>query len=69
MDHQNADAAVDAGDGRYISNEIEFKVVIECHIIRIDRRKIEQRVAIGRRMNNKLGSDIAGCSGPVFDEY
>jgi hypothetical protein len=48
-------------------DEVEIELVVERRIDCVRRSDMEKRVAIGRRLGDDLGSDIAARTWPVLD--
>src|SRR5262245_56513414 len=54
---------------RDVVDEIEAETtLVELCIDRVDRSHEEERIAIGRRTHDRLGSNIAGGTRPVLDD-
>jgi hypothetical protein len=66
--HQDPWAAVDARDRRDVADEIETKVVVECRVERVNRRNLEQRIAVWGRTDDGFGGHIAAGARPVLDD-
>src|SRR6516225_3714734 len=49
-------------------DEIETEMVVERRIDCVRRSDLEERVAIGGRPNDHLGSNIAGRTRPIVDD-
>jgi hypothetical protein len=64
-DERKARKARDLGD---VPQVVERDVLIEARIDRIRRNGPLERVAVGRRANDGLGSDIVACARPIFDD-
>ena len=64
----NANPAIDAGNGRQVSQQIELEIVEERDIPRIDGGQFEQRVSVGWSTNHEFGCDVARCTDMVFDD-
>ena len=60
--------ADDARDRRDVADEIEIELVVERRVDRVRRRGQEERVAVGRRVHDGLGADIAAGARPVLDD-
>ena len=67
IDHHDVGNAHDSRDRREVADEIEIKFFIECRVDRARGRDKENRVAIGRRIDNGLGGEVGGRTWPVFD--
>jgi hypothetical protein len=65
-DH-NADPAIDAGNRRQVSQQIEFEIVVERDIPGIDGGELEQRVPVGWSTSDELGGDVARGARVVLD--
>ena len=52
---------------RYIANEIETHLFMECCVDRTRCVHHEQCVAIRRGTHDSLGGDIGACARPVLD--
>src|SRR5262249_59836290 len=63
-DERHAD---DARDWRDVAHEIEFEVFVERHVYRVGRSDLQKCVAVRRRPQGRLSSDIAGSTRPVVD--
>ncbi len=61
--------AHDAGDRRDVADEIELEIVVERGVDGVVRPGHEQRVAVGRRVRDRLDRDIAAGAGTVVDDY
>src|SRR5262249_54914784 len=59
IDFDDLGHADNARDGRDIADEIEVELVVERRIDRIRRSDPKERVAVGWRMHDRLGGDIA----------
>jgi hypothetical protein len=66
--HQDPWAAVDARDRRDVADEIETKVVVERRVERVNRRNLEQRIAVWGRTDDGFGGHIAAGARPVLDD-
>ena len=53
--------------GTMSAQEIEIELVVERGIDGVGRRDKQQRVAVGRRANHRLGREIGGGTRPAFD--
>jgi hypothetical protein len=69
VDHQHVRHVRDHRD----RHEVLLVVVIQLEDVRRDRlravRRNEQRVAVGRRFRNELGTDVAAGPRPVLDQH
>src|SRR5262245_40520953 len=65
--HDEGDAD-DAGDWRDVTGKIEIEVVVECHVPRVSRSSLQQRVAVWWRAHDRFGAKIAACARPVLDD-
>src|SRR5690349_3110950 len=68
MDDQNAGPLVHAGNGDKIAKDIELEVVVAGHVPRIDRRYVEQRVAVGSGADDVLGGNVARRPCSILDQ-
>src|SRR5262249_688598 len=68
VDYQDADSGMRARDRRDIANEVETEVVIDCQVPCVMCTDLEERIAVGRRLHDCLGSNIAARTRPVFDD-
>src|SRR5215813_2843105 len=68
MYHQDSWRAVNARYRCDVANEVETEVVIECHVPCVMCTDLEERRAVGRRLHDCLGSNIAARTRPVFDD-
>jgi hypothetical protein len=66
--HHDVGKADDASDRRDVANEIEIKLLIQRGVDRVTRSHREQRIAVGRRANDRLGGDIAAGTRPILDD-
>src|SRR5262244_604734 len=66
--HQDPWSAAQARDRRDVADKIEAKVVVQCRVERVNRRNVEQRVAVRRRAHDCFGGDIAAGARPVLDD-
>src|SRR5687767_238309 len=64
--HHDQRHADDAGDRRDVAAEIEL--VVECCVDRVRSADMEERVAVRRRLCDRLGGDIARRTRPVLDD-
>src|SRR5258705_11450384 len=60
--------AHDAGYWREIADEIEIEFVVKRRVDSIRRGNHEERVAVRRRIHDRLGADVAAGPGPVLDD-
>jgi hypothetical protein len=51
-----------------VPHEIEIELFVEGRIDCVDRAAQQQRVAIGRRPNDRFGRYIGACARPIFDD-
>src|SRR6266436_312661 len=58
----------DSCDRRDVADEIEIEFVVERRVDRVRRACQEQRVAVRRRLHDRLGTDIAGGTRSVLDD-
>ena len=68
MHHQDPWSAAQARDRRDVADKIEAEVVVQCRVERVNRRNVEQRVAVRRRAHDCFGGDIAAGARPVLDD-
>ena len=66
-DHHGGFAA-EARDWRDVADEVEFELLVECRVDEIRRSDQEQRVAVGRRVHDRLGRDVGAGAGLVLDD-
>ena len=57
-----------AATGGDVAEEIEVELIVERRVDRVEATDQEQRVTVGRRFHDRLGTDIAGGTRPVFDD-
>jgi hypothetical protein len=67
MDRHDKRLADDACDRRDVTDEMEIEFVVERRVDRLCRGDHEQRVAIGGRAYDRLGTDVGTATGPVVD--
>ena len=67
-DQHDIGRADDGGDRRDVAAEIEAELVVERRIDRARGADHEQRMAIGRRVHDRLGGDIAADARTVIDD-
>ena len=60
--------AADAGDRRDVADEIVIQLVVERRIDRVGKRRQQQRLPVGRRLDHRLGGDTAAAADPVLDD-
>ena len=58
VDHHHGRDAHDAGDRCDIVDEIKIEIVVRGGVDRVGLRDPEQRIAVGRCMNHRLGGNI-----------
>jgi hypothetical protein len=58
----------DAGDGRDVPDKHKIEFVVECHIDSAARGEHQERVAVRRRVHDRFGCDVGGCTGPVLND-
>jgi hypothetical protein len=68
IDLQHQRSTNDAGDRRYVADEIETEIFIKRHVDGVRKRGQQQRVAVRRRLSDKFGGDVAARAGPVLDD-
>src|SRR5215813_4803453 len=68
MYHQDSWRAVNARYRCDVANEVETEVVIECHVPCVMCPDLEERIAVGRRLHDCLGGQIAASAGPVLND-
>src|SRR5262249_59936864 len=68
IDFHDVGHAHHASDGSHIAEEIEAELVIERGVDRGRGRDHEQRVAVGGRLHDRLGGDVAGGARPGLDD-
>ena len=69
VDHHDMAHPHDAGDRGDVADEIEVELVIERRRIGGGRRvEYEKRIAVRRRVHDRLGGQVAARSRPVLDE-
>src|SRR3954454_2153892 len=61
-------ATHEARDRRDVTEEIETEFLVQRRIDGVWRTNQEQRVAVGRRVHDRLGGDVAAGAQPVFDD-
>src|SRR5712671_4304010 len=59
--------AEDARDWRYVTDEIEIELVVECRVDRIERAGEEQGIAVSRGAYDRFGANIAGRASPILN--
>src|SRR5262245_45814898 len=57
-----------AGDRRYVPDEIEIEHVVERRVDRVSRLNQEERIAIRERAHDRLGADIAARARSVLND-
>ena len=60
--------AHDARDRRDVAKKIEIELVIERRVDRVHRADHEERIAVRRRLHDRLGADIAASARPVLND-
>jgi hypothetical protein len=68
MDHHDKGHDHNAGDRRDVADEIEVELVIERRVNSVRRGREKERITVWSRTDDRLGGDIAVCSGPVLDD-
>ena len=68
IDHNDEGTADNAGDGCNVPDEIEIEVPVERCVDGVRRGDEEERIAVGRRSHDHLGTDIAPCTWPVLSD-
>src|SRR5262245_49857928 len=68
MDRHDKRLADDGCDRCDVADEIEIEVVVERRVDRVRRSRQEERVAVRRRLHDRLGTDIAAGTRPVLDD-
>jgi hypothetical protein len=58
----------DARNRRNIADEVEFEICIERGVARIRKIGQEDRIAVGTRIHDGLGGDVAACARPVLND-
>src|ERR1035437_10775433 len=61
-------AADEARDRRDVANAVKIEIVVKRRLDGVRRTDQEERVAVRRRTNDRLGRDIAACARPVLDD-
>jgi hypothetical protein len=67
IDHHDKGGAGNARDRRDVADEIIIEIAIERSVGRIIRTGEKERIAVRGRLHDRLGADIVGGAGPVFD--
>jgi len=68
-DHRdNVGELDDACNWRRVLDEIEFELFVERRVDGVRAAPQQQRVAVGRCTNNRLGRYIGAAAGPVLDD-
>jgi hypothetical protein len=57
-----------AGNRRDIADEVEFEICIERGVARIRKIGKEDRIAIGARIHDRLGRNVATSARPVLND-
>src|SRR5260221_13296880 len=68
MERHDKGTGDQARDRCDVANEIEIEIVVKRRIDRVWRTDQEQRVAVWRRTNDRLGGDIAACAWPGLND-
>ena len=68
MHHHDVGVAADGCDRGDVAEEIEVELIVERRVDRVEATDQEQRVTVRRRFHDRLGTDIAGGTRPVFDD-
>jgi hypothetical protein len=68
IDHEHEGAADQARDRCHVAEQAEIQLVIKRRVDGIGCRGQVNRIAVGRRTHDRLGTDIAGGAGPVLDD-
>ncbi len=66
--HHHVGRAHDAGDRRDVAEEIEAEPIVERRVDGVRRADHQQRVAVGRRVHDRFGGDVAAGAGAVLDD-
>src|SRR5262245_42692298 len=59
--------AHNARNRRNVAHEIEIELVVKCRCDRAGRARQQDRVAVGGRAYDRLGTDIAAGTRPILD--
>jgi hypothetical protein len=57
----------DTGDWHYVVEKIETEFIIKRCVARVRRRDQQKGIAVCGRSDDRLSSDIAASSWPIFD--
>src|SRR3954469_896960 len=68
MYHHDVGKADNASDWRDVAEEIEIELVVERRVDRFRGTDREERIAVGWRTHDRLGSEIAAGAGAVLNE-
>src|SRR5262245_7713654 len=68
MHHDYTGYAHDADDRSDVPDEIEIEICVECGVDRARGVYLEKRIAIGRCLHDRLGTDIAAGTRPVLND-
>jgi hypothetical protein len=67
MHHQGIGADGDVDDRREILRDVIRRHLVDGNREREAAGRIQQRIAVGRRSDDRLGPDDTGCAGAVLD--
>jgi hypothetical protein len=67
MHYHHIGIADEARYRRNVANEIEIELSVQRRVVRVRRAGHEERIAVGRRAHDHLGSDVGAGARPVFD--
>src|SRR6266496_3815535 len=67
-DHEHVHAAAYERDRGEVLARVERQRLVERHVDRVGRRRDEERVAVGRRLGDEIGADVAARAGAVLDD-
>src|SRR5215475_13921561 len=68
MHHDYTGYPHDADDRSDVPDEIEIEICVECGVDRARGVYLEKRIAIGRCLHDRLGTDIAAGTRPVLND-
>src|SRR5262245_21943523 len=68
MHHDYTRYPHDADDRSDVPDEIKIEICVECGVDRARGVYLEKRIAIGRCLHDRLGTDIAAGTRPVLDD-
>src|SRR6516162_3342072 len=68
MYHQDSWRAVNARDRCDVASEVETEVVIECHVPCVICTDLEERIAVGGRLDRCFDGEVAASAGPVLND-